>query len=197
MKRALLGGLAALLLSGLAPSFQKGLQAQVSTTMVAGDKVRIGLVDERDRRSGLSEIPGAVTKLKRVSGTLLRIESDTIFIRLNEAAAVRYSLSDVVELQRWGGSKAPALAAVIGGVVGGIIGGLIMKSATDQELGFWLGAAPAAPAGAIAGWYFMSLRSWRLVPVDQVRFGGPLQQSMTPGPVVQPQAELRISIPIH
>ena len=93
MKRALLGGLAALFLSGLAPSFQKGLQAQVSTTMVAGDKVRIGLVDERDRRSGLSEIPGAVTKLKRVSGTLLRIESDTIFIRLNEAAAVRYSLS--------------------------------------------------------------------------------------------------------
>ena len=92
---------------------------------------------------------------------------------------------------------APALTAIVGGVVGGIIGGLIMKSASEQELGFFLGAAVTAPAGAIAGWYFMSLRSWREVPVDQLRFGGPFQQNMIPGPVVQPQAELRISIPIH
>ena len=197
MKRVLLGGLATFLLSGFAPSFQEGLQAQVGATMQSGDKVRIGLVDERDRRSGVSELPGVNLKLKRVSGTLLRIESDTIFIRLNEAAAVRYSLSDVVEIDRWGGSKAPALTAIIGGVAGGIIGGVIMKSATDQELGFWLGVAPAAPAGAIAGWYFMSLKAWRPVPKDQLRFGGPSQLSMSPFPVVQPQAEFRISIPIH
>jgi hypothetical protein len=197
MKRVLLGGFATLLLSGFAPSFQEGLQAQVGATMQAGEKVRIGLVDERDRRSGVSEILGVEIKLKRVSGTLLRIESDTIFIRLNAAAAVRYSLSDVVEIDRWGGSKAPALTAIIGGVAGGIIGGLIMKSASEQEVGFFLGAAVGAPAGAIAGWYFMSLKSWRPVPVDQLRFGGPSQRSMNPGPVVQPQAELRISIPIH
>ena len=197
MKRALLGGLATLLLCGLTPSFQGGLKAQEVATMQAGDKVRIGLVDERDRRSGVSGLPGVDLKLKRVSGTLIRIESDTIFIRLNEAAAVRYSLSNVIEIDRWGGSKAPAVTAIIGGIAGGILGGVIMKSATDQELGFWLGAAPAAPAGAIAGWYFMSLKSWRLVSVEEIRFGGPSQQGIKPLPVVQPQAEFRISIPIH
>ena len=109
---------------------------------------------------------------------------------------MRYALSDVVELERWGGSKAPAVTAVLGGLVGGIIGGVIMKSATDQETGFWLGAVPGAPAGALAGWYFMGLRSWREVPVDQVRFGRSSPPSASPMPVVHPQVELRFSIPV-
>jgi hypothetical protein len=197
MKRVLLCGLAALLLHGFAPSLQGGIHAQMSVTLREGEKIRIGLVDERDRRSGVAGLPDANIKLRRVSGTLMRIESDTIFVRLNAAASVRYSLSEVVELERWSGSTAPAVTAVIGGLVGGVIGGLIMKSATDQELGFWLGAAPGAPAGALAGWHFMGLRSWSSVPVDRVRFGGPPQASGTPGPVVQPQAELRFTIPLR
>ena len=70
---------AALLLCGLTPPLPQGVHAQTGITLQEGEKIRIGLVDERDRRTGVAGLPGVEMKLRRVSGTLVGMEADTVF----------------------------------------------------------------------------------------------------------------------